>query len=60
MIVEILSFIPSILLVQFFRRIQSRRNGKQQMSPLVQAIHQIKQQSFPYVFFRMDKGEVKE
>ena len=45
-IVEVLSFLPSILLVQFFRRIQSRRSQKQ-LSPLQQAISQIKQQPNP-------------
>lgn len=46
-IVEILSFLPSVLLVQFFRRIRSRPHKQQQMTPLVQAIHHIKQQSLP-------------
>ena len=40
MIVEILSFLPSILLVQFFRRIQSRR-AQRQLSPLREAISQM-------------------
>jgi hypothetical protein len=42
-IVEILSFLPSILLVQFFRRIQSRR-AQRQLSPLREAISQVTQQ----------------
>jgi hypothetical protein len=42
-VVEILSFLPSILLVQFFRHIQSRRAHRQE-SPLRQAISQMKQQ----------------
>ncbi|CAF1035223.1 unnamed protein product [Adineta ricciae] len=40
-IVELLSFLPSILLVQFFRRIEPKRL-QQQLSPLRQAIYKIK------------------
>ena len=43
-IVEMLSFLPSILLVQFFRRIQPRR-AQRQLSPLRQAICQVKEQT---------------
>ncbi|CAF1071686.1 unnamed protein product [Adineta steineri] len=45
-IVEILSFFPSILLVQFFRRINPR-NSHNQASSLRDAIYKIKQQKQP-------------
>ncbi|CAF4612732.1 unnamed protein product [Rotaria sp. Silwood1] len=45
-IVEIFAFLPSILLIQLFRRIQPRR-FHQQLSPLRQAIYKIKQQPIP-------------
>ncbi|UJR16214.1 hypothetical protein I4U23_003124 [Adineta vaga] len=45
-IVELLSFLPSILLVQFFRRIQSKRMHRQ-LPPLQQAIYKIKQRQQP-------------
>jgi hypothetical protein len=43
-IVELLAFVPSLFLVQFFRRIQPRRSRQQQISPLRQVVCQIKQQ----------------
>ncbi|CAF1470524.1 unnamed protein product [Adineta ricciae] len=42
-IVEILVFIPSLLLVQMFRRIQPRRNQQQEASSLRQTLYRIKQ-----------------
>jgi hypothetical protein len=45
-IVELLAFVPSLLLVQFFRRIQSRR-CQQQPSTLRQVLYSIKQQPTP-------------
>ncbi|CAF4355319.1 unnamed protein product, partial [Adineta steineri] len=45
-IVEILSFVPSLLLVQFFRRINPR-NSHNQASSLRDAIYKIKQQKQP-------------
>ncbi|CAM4981739.1 unnamed protein product, partial [Rotaria socialis] len=44
-IVEVLTFVPSLFLVQFFRRIQSRR--VHQMSPLRAAMYKIKQEPIP-------------
>ncbi|CAF1309622.1 unnamed protein product [Rotaria magnacalcarata] len=44
-IVEVLTIVPSLLLVQFFRRIQSRR--AHQMSPLREAMYKIKQEPTP-------------
>ena len=54
-IVEVLSFLPSILLVQFFRRIRSRRS-QNQLSPLQQAIYQIQQQPIPVSSPKKKKG----
>ena len=45
MIVELLVFVPSLFLVQFFRRIRARPSHQQQISPLQQTLHQIKQKS---------------
>ncbi|CAF1228138.1 unnamed protein product [Rotaria sp. Silwood1] len=45
-IVEIFSFLRSILLIQFFRRIKPRRSH-QQLSPLREAVYKIKPQSIP-------------
>ena len=50
-----LSFLPSILLVQFFRRIQPRR-AQRQLSPLRQAICQVKQQPMLEVTKKRPKG----
>ena len=45
MIVELLVFVPSLFLVQFFRRIRSRPSSQNQISPLRQALSQIKHKS---------------
>ena len=37
-------FIPSLLLVQLFRRVRPRQTHQQQVSPLRQTLYQIKQQ----------------
>ncbi|UJR16137.1 hypothetical protein I4U23_003048 [Adineta vaga] len=42
-IVELLVFVPSLLLVQLFRRIQPQRNHQQRISPLRQTLYKIKQ-----------------
>ena len=57
MVVELLSFLPSICLVQFFRRIQSRR-AHRQLSPLRQAISEVKQQSMAPVTAKKRVGWV--
>jgi len=43
-IVEMISFVPSILLVQLFRRIRQRRSHQYQGSPLRQALEKMTQQ----------------
>ncbi|CAF1549867.1 unnamed protein product, partial [Adineta steineri] len=60
-IVEILVFVPSLLLIQFFRRIRSRHNQKQ-VSALHQAIFKLKQLPITKTSIEYDKkkkGQIK-
>jgi len=43
-----LVFVPSLILVQFFRRIRSRKSSQQESSPLRQTLYQIKQKPIPF------------
>jgi hypothetical protein len=42
-----LSFLPSILLVQLFRRIRERRSHEYQVSPLRQTLEKMTQKPMP-------------
>ncbi len=41
-------FVPSLILVQFFRRIRFRKSSQQQISSLRQTLYQIKQKPIPF------------
>jgi hypothetical protein len=47
-IVELLVFIPSLFLVQFFQRIRSRQSSQQEISSLRQTLYQIKKKPIPF------------
>ncbi len=49
-IVDVFALIPSLLLVQFFRRLRSRQR---QISPLRQAVYKIKPRLEMFVEFKM-------